>query len=212
MENEINNRYQQTLQRKHFEKLLVGPLNPIKHCHLIYPNKLVYVHFSMLRAFIQKSKRYAHYIELESSIRAAAMMSAYPEIKTNRADIYYYLPFTHNHEPLNHKKAGWWNDRWSHFELGAYCALTDSLKNNNPFHLHDTDHINRYYTYLDEHLNKSLNSFNTILHFSEIHRVLFNFCQENKGKTTAMALGVADNIFDPMALLEEAINLTDFVY
>ena len=212
MENEINNRYQQTLQRKHFEKLLVGQLNPIKHCHLIYPNKLVYVHFSMLRAFIQKSQRYAHYIELESSIRAAAMMSAYPEIKTNRADVYYYLPFKHNHEPLSHKKAGWWNDRWSQFELGAYCALTDSLKNENPFQLTDTEHINRYYAYLDEHLNKSLNSFNTILHFSEIHRVLFNFCQEKNGATTAMGYGLADNIVNPMELLEEAINLTDFIY
>jgi hypothetical protein len=212
LENEINNRYQQTLQRKHFERLLVGQLSPIKHCHLIYPNKLVYVHFSMLRAFIQKTERYGHYIELESSIRAAAMMSASPEIKTKRADIYYYFPFAHDQAPLNHKKVGWWNDRWSQFEHGAYSALTDSLKNENPFTINDTQQIARYYTYLNEKLNKSLNSFNSLLHFSEIHRVVFNFCQANNGQTAAVKFGLTESNYDPMTLLEEAVNLTDFNY
>jgi len=66
IENEIKNHYQQTLHRKHFEKLLIGELKAINHCNLIYPNKLVYVHFSLLRGFIKKAQHYSHYIELES--------------------------------------------------------------------------------------------------------------------------------------------------
>lgn len=210
-ENEIKQRYQQTLHRKHFERLLVGSLKAINHCNLIYPNKLVYVHFSLLRAFTQKALRYGHYIELESSIRAAALMSAYPEIKESKADIYYYLPFSNSQDTLVNKKVGWWNDRWFSFELGAYSPITKSLKNDNPFQLNDTNHLNRYYSYLDTNLNKGLNSLNTIANFSEIHRVLFNFCEVNEGKSTAMSFALADKPFTAMALLDEAIKLSDTV-
>lgn len=210
VENEIKQHYQQTLYRKHFEKLLIGEIKAINHCNLLYPNKLVYVHFSLLRAFIQKAQRYSHYIELESSIRAAAVMSAYPEIKTGKADVYYYLPFLNNQEVLNNKKIGWWGDRWFSFELGAYSSITNNSKNDIPFHLNDTDHLNRYYTYLEQNLNKSLNSFNTIANFSEIHRVLFNFCQAHRDKTPAMSFGLIESALTATELLNEAIYLSDY--
>lgn len=210
-ENEISHRYEQTLHRKHFEKLLVGDLKAIRHCNLIYPNKLVYVHFSLLRAFTKKAQRYGHYIELESSIRAAALMSSHTEIIKNNADIYYYLPFVNSQETFVNKKLGWWNDRWFSFELGAYSPITKSLKNDNPFQLNNTNHLNRYYSYLDTNLNKGLNSLNTILNFSEIHRVLFNFCDIKEGKTAAMSFVLAEQPFTAMALLDEAIMLNDSV-
>lgn len=207
--NELEYHYQKTMQRKHFEKLLVGTLKPIKHCSLIYPARLAYVHFSLLRAFTKKTQRYGHYIELESSIRAAALMSAFTEIITADADVYYYLPFTDNQDRLINKKVGWWRDRWFSFELGAYCPITNSLQNKHPFQLADTQHLKRYYSYLDKHLNKELNSFNSIANFSEIHRVLFNFCQTHQGETTAMHFALANKPFEAMELLQEAVNLSE---
>jgi len=211
VENEINQRYQQTMQRKHFEKLLVGELKPINRCNLINPARLSYVHFSMLRAFIYKTERYRHYIELESSIRAAALMSAYPEIKTEKAEIYYYLPFANSKETLINKKAGWWGDRWSSFESGAYSAITKKLQSNPPFDLRDTEYLNRYFTYLKGSLNKGLNSMNTLANFSEIHRVLFNFCETNKGKSPAMQFALAEKPYTAQELLEEAIRFNQYV-
>ncbi|MEG3755346.1 hypothetical protein [Psychromonas arctica] len=210
IENEIKSHYQQTLHRKHFEKLLIGELKAINHCNLIYPNKLVYVHFSLLRGFIKNVQHYSHYIELESSIRAAALMSAYPEIKTGKADIYYYLPFMNNQDVIKNRKVGWWSDRWFSFEKGAYSLLTDNKPLQYPFTMEDTEHLNRYYKYLDTHLNKSLNSFNTITNLSEIHRVLFNFCQSQNGQTPAMQFAVADHIYTEMNLLNEAMTYKEY--
>jgi len=210
LESEIEQHYQQTLQRKHFEQLLVGELKPIKHCQLIYPNKLVYVHFSMLRAFTKKSQRHGHYIELESSIRAAALMSSITEIAQNKADIYYYLPFKNNHESIVNKKVGWWGDRWFSFDLGAYSPITNSLNNENPFQLQETEQLNDYFLYLNKHLNKGLNSFNTIEQFCEIHRVLYNFCELKNAKSRAMKFALTDTTYTPEELLNEAINLIDY--
>ena len=207
--NKLTFHYQQTLQRKHFERLLIGELKPIKHCHLIYPNKLVYVHFTLLRGFIRKAERYRHYIELESSIRSAVLMSAYPEIDQKKADIYYYLPFPNNRETLNNKKIGWWDDRWFSFESGAYSPITNTLQNGPTFRLKNTDYLNIYYHYLDTHLNKNLNSFNTITNFSEIHRVLFNFCHEYEGKTAATKFNLNQVTLTPNELLDAAVNLID---
>lgn len=209
IENELEYHYQQTMQRKHFEKLLVGTLKPVRHCDLIYPAQLAYVHFSLLRAFTKKTQRYGHYIELESSLRAAALMSSFPEVITKNADVYYYFPFSNNQDKLVNKKVGWWNDRWFSFALGAYCPITSSEHNNDPFQLADINHLNRYYSYLDKHLNKSLNSFNSIAHFSEIHRVLFNFCQTHQEQSAAMVFTLASKPFSAMELLQEAINLSD---
>ncbi|WP_413693777.1 hypothetical protein [Psychromonas sp. KJ10-2] len=210
IESEIKNHYQQTLHRKHFEKLLIGELKAINHCNLIYPNKLVYVHFSLLRGFIKKAQHYSHYIELESSIRAAALMSAHPEIKAGKADIFYYLPFLNNQEIIKNRKVGWWSDRWHSFDKGAYSLLTDNKQNQYPFKMTDTEQLNRYYDYLDTHLNKSLNSFNTITNLSEIHRVLFNFCYAQDDKSTAMQFGVANHIYDEMSLLSEAMTYKEY--
>ena len=159
---------------------------------------------------IQKTQRYSHYIELESSIRAAAVMSAYPEIKTGTADVYYYLPFLNNQETLNNKKIGWWSDRWFSFELGAYSSITNNSTNDAPFRLNDTEHLTRYYNYLEQNLNKSLNSFNTVTNFSEIHRVLFNFCQVHKNNTAAMSFGLIETPLTATELLNEAIYLSDY--
>jgi len=212
VQDKLTYHYQQTLQRKHFERLLIGELKPIKHCNLVYPNKLVYVHFSLLRGFVKQSQRYRHYIELESSIRAAALMSASPEIKEARADVFYYLPFSNTQKILNNTKIGWWNDRWFSFKLGAYSPITKVLDDAPAFDLKQTDNLKCYYNYLEKHLNKGLNSFNTIANFSEILRVLFNFCQQREGESTAMALALTKHTLTPMELLDEAIHLTDHLY
>jgi len=76
--------------------------------------------------------------------------------------------------------------------------------------LNNAEHLNCYYTYLEENLNKSLNSFNTIANFSEIHRVLFNFCQTHRDKTPAMSFGLIETPLTAVELLNEAIHLSDY--
>jgi len=76
--------------------------------------------------------------------------------------------------------------------------------------MEDTEYLNHYYGYLDTHLNKSLNSFNTITNLSEIHRVLFNFCHLKNDKTTAMKFGLAEYAYNGMELLSEAMTYKEY--
>ena len=83
------------------------------------------------------------------------------------------------------------------------------MQSSPPFDLKDTEYLNRYFAYLKGSLNKGLNSINTLANFSEIHRVLFNFCETNKGKSPAMQFALADKPYTAQELLEEAIVLNE---
>ena len=207
IENALLNRYEQNLKRKHFEQLLVGELKPITKCHLIYPDKLAYIHFQLLNLFTRKAEKYSFYINHESSLRAGALMAAYPDIKKGNADVYFFLPFNGSSEKLIGKGLGWWKDKWFSNELGAYCPITAPVKGCEEFKLRDSHSVDLFYGYLNQYFNKRVNSINVIDNLSEIHRVIFNYCATKNGKTRAQTLGVTDKVYDTDLLLDDALNV-----
>ena len=206
LENVLLDRYQQNMTRKHFECLLVGELKTINKCHLIYPDKLAYIHFQLLNAFTTKAQTYSHYIEHESCFRSASLMASAADIKKLTANIYFFLPSRQASDSFQGKKLGWWNDKWFSNELGAFCPITANIKNANSFKLPATNSVNLFYAYLDKHLNKGLNSMNVIDNLCEIHRVIFNYCEINEATTRAQSLQVSNKIYNPETLLNAALK------
>ena len=206
IEKRLIDRYKQNMERKHFEQLLVGELKPITKCCLIYPDKLAYIHFQLLNAFTRKALKYDHFIEHESTLRAGALMASLKEIKKSNADVYFFLPITRPNKNLNCKKIGWWNDRWYTNEFGAYCPITSAMKDNAGIALKEANDVNLFYSYLDAHINKRVNSFNVINELFEIQRVLFNYCDLTGEQSRANRIGITDKTYTPESLLDEALK------
>ena len=206
LETALIKRYEQHLKRKHFEQLLVGELKPTTGGHLIYPDKLAYAHFQLLKAFTAKASSYSHYIEHESCFRSAALMASAADIKTAKADIYFYLASYKTSEHLQGRKIGWWGDKWFSNDFGAYCPIASRTKFNADLKLGDTSSIGLFYSYLDSHLNKGINSINVIDNLSEIHRTIFNYCELKNNTSRAKLLKVTDIIYTPQSLLDAALK------
>ncbi|MEI6897031.1 MAG: hypothetical protein V5786_06040 [Psychromonas sp.] len=199
-------RYQGILKRNHFEQLIIGNAKPIAKCHAIYPDKAVYVHFQLLRLMTANATRYEHYIEHESVLRAASLMSSLADIKKGTANIYYFLPFISEDHQLSGKKLGWWNDIWFSNKLGAFSALTGKLKRDPTFNLQKGSAIEDFYCYLKGNLNNNVNSKKVIDDSSEVFRVLYNYCHIEHTQTPACSLGLAHQVYRPEQLLEIAIK------
>lgn len=206
LEMAIIKRYEQNFKRKHFEQLLVGELKPFTKSHLIYPDKLAYAHFQLLKAFTAKTSSYTHYIEHESCFRAAALMASAADIKTARAEVYFYFASSKASEHLQGRKIGWWGDKWFSNDFGAYCPIVSNSKFNADFKLSDTSSIELFYSYLDTHLNKGISSINVIDNLSEIHRIIFNYCELKNNTSRAKLLKVTDTIYTPQSLLDAALK------
>jgi transposase-like protein len=206
-ENVLIDRYAQHLNRKHFEQLLVGELKPITNSHLIYPDKVAYIHFQLLKAFTLKTAQYAHYIEHESVLRSAALMASYSEIQNANADVYFFVPFAQTTDHLQGKEIGWWKDKWFTNEQGAYCQIT-SKQDKGDFRLYASEGVEHFYSYLNKHMNKGVNSRHVIDNLSEIHRVIFNYCDLINGHTRANVFIATDKIYTPASLLDEALKMT----
>ena len=207
IENALLSRYQQNMRRNHFEQLLVGELKPITKCHLIYPDKLAYIHFQLLTAFTTKADKYDHYVEHESCLRSAALMASYPEIKKGNAGVYFFLPFPNAGENLQGKEIGWWKDRWFSNKFGAYCPIVPEKKGAVDFKRPLGNSVTLFYRYLDQHMNKGVNSMEVIDNLSEIHRVLFNYCDLKNEKTRANHFALSDKVYTPESLLDNALKV-----
>ncbi|MFT6928151.1 MAG: hypothetical protein ACJAZP_003801 [Psychromonas sp.] len=199
-------RYEQHLKRKHFEQLLVGELKPLTKCHLLYPDRLAYAHFQLLNAFTAKTSSYIHYIEHESCFRSAALMASAADIKTAKAEVCFYFDATQKGEHLQGKKIGWWGDRWFSNDFGAYCPIASHTKFNPHLKLTDTSSIDLFSAYLDDNLNKEINSLNVINNLSEIHRIIFNYCELKNNSSRATLLKITDTIYTPQSLLDAALK------
>ncbi len=206
IENALIDRYRQNMQRNHFEQLLVGKLQAISNCQLIYPDKLAYVHFQLLNVFVEKVQHYAHYIEHESCLRAAALMAAYPDIKKGRAGVYFFLPFANNEAPLQGKEVGWWKDKWFSNRLGAYSPIVSPIKDGTDFKRPLGNSIALFYAYLDKHMYKGVNSMEVIANLCTIYRVIFNYCELDNGKSRANNFALNDKVYTPEALLDDALK------
>jgi hypothetical protein len=199
-------RYQKNLKRNHFEQLLVGDLKPIAKCNAIYPDKVAYIHFQLLKAFTSKVGTYDHFIEHESTLRSAALMSSYVSIKNARANVYFFLPFIGGDESLDGKRLGWWNDIWFSNQAGAFCPITCKLKSHPTFTLNKGNGVEDFYQYLSKSINKNTNSMQVIDNISEIYRVIYNYCTPLKGQTAAYLLGLSTEAYQPEQLFDEALK------
>ena len=56
-------------------------------------------------------------------------------------------------------------------------------------------------------MNKGVNSINVINHLSEIHRVIFNYCELQNGKTRGNSLKITDKTYSPESLLDDALKV-----
>ena len=56
-------------------------------------------------------------------------------------------------------------------------------------------------------MNKGVNSMEVIDNLSEIHRVLFNYCELKKGKTRANHFALSDKVYTPESLLDDALKM-----
>lgn len=207
IENVLINRDGQKMKRHHFEQLLVGELKPITKCNLIYPDKLAYIHFQLLNVFVEKAEKYDHYIEDEVCLRAGALMAAYPEIKKGSAGVYFFVPFPNAGKRLQGKEIGWWKNRWFTNEFGAYCPITLDAKDKIDFKRPLGNSVTLFDAYLNRHLHKGVNSMSVIDNLSEIHRVIFNYCELKRGKTRANCFSVSDKIYTPDLLLDDALKM-----
>jgi hypothetical protein len=199
-------RYQNNLERNHFEQLILGDLKPIAKCNAIYPDKVAYIHFQLLKAFTLNIGRYEHFIEHESTLRSAALMSSFSSIKKHNADVYYFLPLINKGEKLKGKRIGWWNDLWFSNEMGAFSAITSKLKDVSQIALTKGNAIENYYDYFNAHMNKNVNSMQVIDNISEIYRTIYNYCIDDSGQTAACSLELTDRAYSPEQLLMVALQ------
>ncbi|WP_372880537.1 hypothetical protein [Psychromonas sp.] len=206
LETRLINRYEQNLTRKHFEQLLVGELKPLTKCALISPAELVYAHFQLLTAFTVKASTYRHYIEHESCLRAAALMASAADIKKSAAEVYFFLAHPRTENDLQGKKIGWWDDKWFSNDSGAYCPIATASEFDCDVKLDSSTSIDQFYAYLDKKIYKGVNSLNVVNHLSEIHRVIFNYCDVNNNSSRAVRLGVCDAVYTPLQLLDSALS------
>ena len=207
----LENRYDQTMKRHHFESLLVGELKPIKNSTYVFPRTAVNVHFQLLKVFTLHSEQYAHYIEHESCLRSAALVNALSDIKKGNAEIYYYYPFTSDDKAqrLTAQKIGWWNDRWFSNEFGAYCSITNPKNTRGDLRLTERDCVYSYFEYVSENMKKGINSYSVINNLFEIHRVLFNYTMLKNNTTRAVLAELTHELFSAEALLYEALRTVE---
>lgn len=199
-------RYQSNLKRNHFEQLILGDIKPIVKCNAIYPDKVAYIHFQLLKYITHNAQKYDHYIEHESILRSGALMSSLEDIERGDADVYYFLPFDSADSELTGKRLGWWGDIWFSNKVGAFSSVTRKLKAQPTFTLQKGQAIERFYQYLNGQLNKSVNSMQVIDDLSEIYRVLYNYCENDVDQSPATLLGISTKTYQPQQLLEAAIK------
>ena len=206
LENIIIDRYQQHMNRNHFEQLLVGELKPVSKCKLIYPDKLAYVHFQLLNVFVENVNTYTHYIEHESAFRSAVLMAAYPDIKAGNVGVYFFIPIANTDNFSQGKEIGWWKDKWFSDKLGGYSPIV-SEPGELDFKRPLGDSVDLFFNYLQGNMYKGVNSMAVIDNLSEIHRTIFNYCELSGHKTRANKLAVTDKIYNPETLLDDALQL-----
>ncbi|GDY27098.1 hypothetical protein AHAT_29880 [Agarivorans sp. Toyoura001] len=204
----LKRRYQLTLNRYHFEDLHYGPTSHLRGTQIIQPSVCAYAHFQLLFGFTQQSDSCHHYIEHESSIRGAALMSCVDEIKHKTAEVYYIYrhPRTQSDMGSAGNKVGWWNDRWFPADFGAFCGITSGQQVPAPIELPRPLACHLFFEHLEQNMSKQLKSASSVDALFEINRALFNYviCDDN-GQTPSMRLGCSDSPLSGTALVTAAV-------
>ncbi|WP_432454454.1 MULTISPECIES: hypothetical protein [unclassified Agarivorans] len=204
----LKRRYQLTLNRYHFEDLHYGSTAALRGSQLLQPALTAYAHFQLLSAFTSQNQNFHHYIEHESSIRGAALMSCVEEIKQQRADIYYVYRHPRSETDMGSagNKVGWWNDRWYPADFGAFCSITSAQQNPTKVALAQPLACQNFFQHLQLNMPKQLKSFSSVDALFEINRALFNYLLPDKeGLTPAMRLGCCEQQMTASELVSAAV-------
>jgi len=204
----LKRRYQLTLNRYHFEDLHYGPTSHLRGTHIIQPSVCAYAHFQLLSGFTHGAERFHHYIEHESSIRGAALMSCVEAIRHKQAEVYYiyHHPRTETDMGEGGNKVGWWNDRWYPADFGAYCSITSAQASATPVNLPRPMACQAFFEHLEQSMSKQLKSASSVNALFEINRALFNYVlSDEQGQTPAMRLGCSDKPLSGSQLVSAAV-------
>lgn len=203
----LRQRYEQTMQRSHFEELNLGELQSLRGGYLAKPALLAYAHFQALRVFSDSHQHIHHYLEQESCIRGAALMGCAERIHTKLAEVFYIIRHQQGEiaiPPEGHN-VGWWNDRWYPDEFGAYCPITSRHHYTHPFKLAAASACEDFFSYVRQQVPTQLKSLAPLESLFEVARCLFNYCHgDNLGLSPAMRAGLVSERLTPEQLLHTA--------
>ncbi|BEU02024.1 hypothetical protein OAG1_08240 [Agarivorans sp. OAG1] len=204
----LKRRYQLTLNRYHFEDLHYGPTSHLRGTQIIQPAICAYAHFQLLSGFTHQVKHFHHYIEHESSIRGAALMSCVEQIREKSADVYYIYqhPRTQSDMGAAGNKVGWWNDRWYPAPFGAFCGISSGQQVPAPIDLPRPQACQSFFEHLEQNMSKQLKSASSVDALFEINRALFNYViTDQNGETPAMRLGASEQPLSGTTLVSAAV-------
>lgn len=202
-------RYENTMARLNFENLNYGIAKPIAKAQLVKPALVAYAHFQLLRNFTQHSDHFHHYLEHESCIRGAGLMSCIDEIKAGNADVFYVFRHHHTGTELSKdgEQIGWWNDRWYPFRAGAWSPITPRKQYQKEFELTLPLAVKNAFKHMLGILPPELKSAAPLQSIIEIQRCVYNFCNHDAaGYTPAMRQGFTDLVWNTDMLVHSMIS------
>ncbi|MFM2479306.1 IS1 family transposase [Celerinatantimonas sp. MCCC 1A17872] len=203
----LKRRYQQLMNRYHFEDLQYGETIRWPNAPLIQPAPVAYAHFQLLRLAYANKEHIHHYLEQDSCIRSAAIMGVVDEIAQQQAEIFYLFAHPDRQTAFlaDGRPVGWWKDRWFSTPFGGYCPVTERAQYRYPFQMRDIHTNQHYFNYLSAHLNpkvKQLAPFNDHL---QITQSCYNFIHKDNEAAPASYLNMP-SFATSEALLQAAYN------
>ncbi|MFM2485729.1 hypothetical protein ABUE30_11790 [Celerinatantimonas yamalensis] len=172
----LKRRYQQLMNRYHFEDLQYGPSPCWRRHYLIQPSLVTYAHFQMLRSITDSAHHLHHYLEQESCMRGAAIMGSIERIREKQAEVFYLFAHPDRQTAFlaDGRAVGWWRDRWFSTPFGGYCPVTERSHYRYPFQMRDIQTNQHYFEYLDTHFPRTLKSLTPINDHLLIQRCRYN--------------------------------------
>ncbi|MFM2480410.1 hypothetical protein [Celerinatantimonas sp. YJH-8] len=209
----IKKRYQQIMNRYHFEDIQYGPSACWKQAHLIQPWLISYAHFQILRDVSKLAQHQHHYLEQESCIRGAAIMGAIEAIQERHAEVFYL--FSHPDQQTafwaDGRPLGWWKDRWFSTPFGGYCPITERRHYRHPFQMRDIATNQHYFQYLSQHIPKMIKGLAPLNAHLLIQRCCYNFTVDGE-QSPAERLGLPHYDHSIQALLNAAYQTDERHY
>ncbi|CAG9295896.1 IS1/IS1595 family N-terminal zinc-binding domain-containing protein [Celerinatantimonas diazotrophica] len=173
----LKKRYQQLMNRYHFEDLQYGASKGWPDAPLIQPAPIAYAHFQLLRLTYSNKEHIHHYLEQDSCIRSAAIMGVVDEIAQQQAEIFYLFAHPDRQTAFlaDGRPVGWWKDRWFSTPFGGYCPITERVQYSYPFQMRDIHTNQHYFDYLSVNLNSKVKRLAPLNDHLQIQRCRYNF-------------------------------------
>lgn len=203
----LKKRYQQLMNRYHFEDLQYGTSASWPKAPLIEPAPIAYAHFQLLRFTYSNKEHIHHYLEQDSCIRSAAIMGVVDEIARKQAEIFYLFAHPDRQTAFlaDGRPVGWWKDRWFSTPFGGYCPITERAQYRYPFQMRDIHTNQHYFNYLRCNLNSKIKQVTPLNDHLQIQRCSYNFINRSNEAAPASYLNMP-TFATPEALFRAAYN------